>query len=57
MRDAFLNRIKEIQHLAKSGKKAAAPVKSTDSKETALSRVITTQEDADLFMKRLQALG
>ncbi len=52
--------MKELQELAKKGAIVVEKHPSDDldlNKETALSRVIKTKEDGELFMKRLQALG
>lgn len=60
MKTTVLDKMKELQELAKKGAIVVEKHPSDDldlNKETALSRVIKTKEDGELFMKRLQALG
>jgi uncharacterized membrane protein len=62
MKEVVLAKINEFKELAKAHKNVLADQKYSESgkaemKETALSRVIKTQEAADLFMKHLRALG
>jgi hypothetical protein len=62
MKESVLNKILELKELAKHNihdviDRNVVEASSEVKKETALSLVIKTKKDADLFMKRLRALG
>jgi len=56
--ETLLDKVNQFKALAAKSSKSFAQSSDLDlNKETALSKVIKTKEDGDLYMKRLRALG
>ncbi|MCW3104163.1 MAG: hypothetical protein JWO09_2603 [Bacteroidetes bacterium] len=57
MKETLLDKVNQFKELAAKSSKTIAQTSSIDlNNETALSKVIKTKEDGELYMKRLRAL-
>lgn len=58
MKETLIDKVNHLKELAaKSGKSVIENTDVNVNRETALSMVIKTKADGDLYMKRLRALG